>query len=96
MPTICGVIKKDGTRFIYHDDAKPYAEALGGSRETVRASHVEPSDRNADHWMVDFSPLGGAVHYTDDAGNPFCQRSVALEFEVELLKKWLSNRIPRL
>jgi hypothetical protein len=86
-----GFISKDGCRFIYDDNVRPYAQSLGGVRTTSRASNVEPSETEPDCWVVDFSPLGGNKHRTNGQGEPFRSRTAALRYEVERLREFLAG-----
>lgn len=71
-------VAADGTvQFVYSDELKPLAAALG-TPETKRASHVEP---DGDEWFVDLSPSGGPKV------TGFATRAAALGYEVDWLNK---------
>lgn len=72
------VIRADGSaQFVYSDDLKPLAAALGVAT-TTRASHVEP---DGDGWYVDLGPSGGPKV------TGFLTRAAALAYEVDWLNK---------
>ena len=73
------VIRSDGSaQFVYSDELKPLAAALG-TAETRRASHVEPYGDG--RWYADLRPSGGPWVVN------FATRADAIAFEIDWLDK---------
>lgn len=64
-------VRADTIRYIYDDALLPLMQH--GQAETLRASHVEPSDGG---WIADLSPINGPKL------GPFLRRDEALQAEI--------------
>lgn len=95
------VIEDGGLKAIYSDDLLPYIERIQaefglpeGHLSINRATRIEPDpERKAGgNWLVDLTPMGGPICYTDENDHPFVRRQDAIDFELRWLNaNWLNQ-----
>lgn len=84
----------DGVEAIYEDEALKFLAKLGDFEPARRVSHVDPGPLVDGHptwviyWQGAFIDLFGPVTYCRQDGTPFKTRREAIEYEVEVLKRY--------
>ena len=78
---------------LYRDDIVPLLQAMGGSLQYRRASHIDPSPDGRHFQIVWCQPeiieaVGEAITSTDDNGMPFVTKGEAESHEVKMLQKF--------